>query len=154
MVQGRVRAAAGGCLPGKAERRFYNVNSCVTIRWCTVYWTVQLSGSRSLGSYCCLARNCMGEAASTAALTVEAVLACRSGTSNNADKREIDCCCIVLSLPDKRLAGRISGRSSRTAAAGPSSASSSRCRTPPSRWGNHTGSQYKVSPNSTNIKTD
>ena len=31
----------------------------------------QLSGSRSLGTYSCLARNCMGEAASTAVLTVE-----------------------------------------------------------------------------------
>ena len=31
----------------------------------------QLSGSRSLGTYSCLARNCMGEAVSTAALTVE-----------------------------------------------------------------------------------
>ncbi|XP_039287324.1 LOW QUALITY PROTEIN: muscle M-line assembly protein unc-89 [Nilaparvata lugens] len=31
----------------------------------------QLTGSNSLGSYCCIARNCMGEARSTAELTVE-----------------------------------------------------------------------------------
>ncbi|XP_034255050.1 titin homolog isoform X2 [Thrips palmi] len=31
----------------------------------------QLTGTNSLGSYCCIARNCMGEASSTAELTVE-----------------------------------------------------------------------------------
>ncbi|XP_011705986.1 PREDICTED: titin-like [Wasmannia auropunctata] len=31
----------------------------------------QLTGTNSLGSYCCIARNCMGEAKSTAELTVE-----------------------------------------------------------------------------------
>lgn len=31
----------------------------------------QLTGSSSLGSYCCIARNCMGEARSSAELTVE-----------------------------------------------------------------------------------
>lgn len=31
----------------------------------------QLTGSNSLGSYCCIAKNCMGEARSTAELTVE-----------------------------------------------------------------------------------
>ncbi|XP_051161896.1 titin homolog isoform X2 [Leptopilina boulardi] len=31
----------------------------------------QLTGANSLGSYCCIARNCMGEAKSTAELTVE-----------------------------------------------------------------------------------
>lgn len=31
----------------------------------------QLTGSNSLGSYCCIARNCMGEARSSAELTVE-----------------------------------------------------------------------------------
>ncbi|CAH1390712.1 unnamed protein product [Nezara viridula] len=31
----------------------------------------QLTGTNSLGSYCCIARNCMGEAESTAVLTVE-----------------------------------------------------------------------------------
>lgn len=31
----------------------------------------QLSGTNSLGSYCCIARNCMGESSSTALLTVE-----------------------------------------------------------------------------------
>nr|XP_022901417.1 titin-like [Onthophagus taurus] len=31
----------------------------------------QLTGSNSLGSYCCIARNCMGEAVSSAELTVE-----------------------------------------------------------------------------------
>lgn len=31
----------------------------------------QLTGTNSLGSYCCIARNCMGEARSSAELTVE-----------------------------------------------------------------------------------
>lgn len=31
----------------------------------------QLTGSNSLGTYCCVARNCMGETSSTAILTVE-----------------------------------------------------------------------------------
>lgn len=31
----------------------------------------QLTGTNSLGSYCCIAKNCMGEAKSTAELTVE-----------------------------------------------------------------------------------
>lgn len=31
----------------------------------------QLTGTNSLGTYCCIARNCMGEANSTAVLTVE-----------------------------------------------------------------------------------
>lgn len=31
----------------------------------------QLTGSNSLGSYCCIAKNCMGEAMSSAELTVE-----------------------------------------------------------------------------------
>lgn len=31
----------------------------------------QLTGTNSLGSYCCIARNCMGEAMSSAELTVE-----------------------------------------------------------------------------------
>lgn len=31
----------------------------------------QLTGTNSLGSYCCIARNCMGQASSSAELTVE-----------------------------------------------------------------------------------
>lgn len=31
----------------------------------------QLTGTNSLGSYCCIARNCMGESSSTAELTIE-----------------------------------------------------------------------------------
>jgi len=31
----------------------------------------QLTGTNSLGTYCCIARNCMGETSSTAVLTVE-----------------------------------------------------------------------------------
>lgn len=31
----------------------------------------QLTGTNSLGSYCCIAKNCMGEAVSSAELTVE-----------------------------------------------------------------------------------
>merc|ERR1712128_374515 len=58
----------------------------------------QLSGSRSLGTYSCLARNCMGEAVRTAALTVEdigewSVIAKDSG-------HEIDTKCLLsVTLP-------------------------------------------------------
>lgn len=31
----------------------------------------QLTGTNSLGAYCCIARNCMGEASSSAILTIE-----------------------------------------------------------------------------------
>lgn len=45
----------------------------------------QLTGANSLGSYCCIAKNCMGEASSTAILTVEDI----QNQLNDEEKMEL-----------------------------------------------------------------
>lgn len=52
----------------------YQLKYCLTL--CKFPWILpgdvyQLTGANSLGSYCCVASNCMGEMSSTAVLTVE-----------------------------------------------------------------------------------